>query len=411
MGTSRRLVHSVIVGGTLLLAHCSPAAQATMDRSIPSGVAVAGSSGPSALGAAGASAAAGAVARAGTGVPAAAGSFGSAGVGIGAANAGRNGPSLPAAGGGGGGVTPLAGRGAPAGAAGSTGAAGGPAVTNPSQCPAPDPASTPESIAALNAINNLRVPAGSGCATTNVLIAKAAASHCSYYVTNNKANPMCTSNPHLEVSGCTGFTGMLPYDRMKATGWTGNGGGAEVMYFVANPENAVATWANSVGHRVTMLDPATGALGYGSGTGCDTMDFGSGIRVPTTTVVVYPYDGQTNLPTAFAGQRESPMPPTPSTGWPSGSPITIYAQKAMLTEHVLTIDGSTTPIDHVWLDSTSSVVAQADRAGYTNNPFMYANKALTPNTKYRVKVSGTYAGGSLSKEWTFTTGAGNPNGL
>jgi hypothetical protein len=104
------------------------------------------------------------------------------------------------------------------------------------------------------------------------------------------------------------------------------------------------------------------------------------------------------------------MPPVPASGWPSGSPITIYAQKAMITEHVLTVDGDTTPIDHVWLDATSSVVADADRAGYTNNPFLYANKPLTPTTKYHMKISGTYAGGSLAKEWTFTTGVGNPSG-
>jgi hypothetical protein len=284
-----------------------------------------------------------------------------------------------------------------------------PPVTDPSKCPAPDPLATPESVAALHAINALRVPAGEACVTVNVTIAKAAKAHCDYYVANNKTNAMCTSNPHLEVMGCTGFTGVYPWDRMKTAGFTGMGGG-EVMYFVSNPEKSVATWANSVGHRLSMMDPSTTTVGYGNAMGCDTMDFGPGMRPNAMTVVVYPYDGQVNLPTTFAGNRESPMPPTPPTGWPSGSPITIYAQKAMLTEHTLMVDGTTTPIDQTWLDATSSVVAMADRAGYANNPFMYANKPLTPNTKYRVKVSGTYAGGMLSKEWTFTTGAGNPSG-
>ncbi|HET6334533.1 MAG TPA: CAP domain-containing protein [Polyangiales bacterium] len=298
--------------------------------------------------------------------------------------------------------TPAAGAPAAAGAA-------APPVTDPSNCPAPDPMATPESVTALNAINALRVPMGEACVNVNVVIAKAAKAHCDYYVANNKANPMCTSNPHLEVMGCTSFTGVYPWDRMKAAGFTGQGGG-EVMYFVADPAKSVATWANSVGHRVSMLDPSTTTVGYGSAMGCDTMDFGPGGRPNTMTVAVYPYDGQTNLPTTFAGNRESPMPPTPPTGWPSASPITIYAVKAMITEHTLMVDGTTTPIEHTWLDPTSPVVAMADRAGYTNNPFMYANKPLTPNTKYRVKVSGTYAGGMLSKEWTFTTGVGNPRG-
>jgi uncharacterized protein YkwD len=388
----------------MLLCGCSQTAPSASMRSPNSG-SVAGAS---AIGVAGAHATAGSPGPASLPKAGAGGALGAGS--IVAANGGRAGSSTAAAGAPS--RLPLAGTTAvaPAGAAGATGAAGANAVTDPSQCPAPDPTSTPESIAALNEINKLRVAMGNPCATNDVLIAKAASSHCAYYITNNTSNPMCTSNPHLEVSGCTGFTGMLPYNRMMAAGWKGNGGGAEVMYFVDDPKNAVATWANSVGHRVTMLDPATGALGYGNGMGCDTMDFGSAVRSPTSTLVVYPYDGQTGLPTAFAGGRESPMPPAPASGWPSGSPITIYAQKAMITEHVLTVDGDTTPIDHVWLDSTSAVVADADRAGYTNNPFLYANKPLTPNTKYHVKVSGTYAGGALAKEWTFMTGVGNPSG-
>jgi len=34
-------------------------------------------------------------------------------------------------------------------------------------------------------------------------------------------------------------------------------------------------------------------------------------------------------------------------------------------------------------------------------------KPFTPNTKYRVKVTGTRTGGALNLEWTFTTGATN----
>jgi hypothetical protein len=36
---------------------------------------------------------------------------------------------------------------------------------------------------------------------------------------------------------------------------------------------------------------------------------------------------------------------------------------------------------------------------------MYANKPFTANTKYRVKLVGTITGGTLMREWTFTTGA------
>jgi hypothetical protein len=37
--------------------------------------------------------------------------------------------------------------------------------------------------------------------------------------------------------------------------------------------------------------------------------------------------------------------------------------------------------------------------------FMYANKPFAANTKYHVKMSGSFAGGMFSREWSFTTGA------
>jgi uncharacterized protein YkwD len=304
--------------------------------------------------------------------------------------------------------------GAPAGggtsAGGSSGGTTNTSVTDPSNCPAPPADATPESITALNAVNTLRVAAGSGCATLNTIVAKAAASHCAYYATNNASNAMCTSNPHLEVSGCTGYTGDAPWDRMKAAGFSSNGGGAEVMAFVDNPEGAISTWVNSVWHRIPILDPGTTVLGYGnsSGTACDTMDFGPGMKTPTTTVIVYPYDGQTGIPLSFNGQYEGPMPPAPSSGWPSSDPITVYAQKIVVTEHTLMIDGTSDPIDHVWLDSTATQLDASSQQELKNVVFMYANKPFAAMTKYRVKVSGTFAGGALSKEWTFTTGAAAP---
>jgi uncharacterized protein YkwD len=274
-------------------------------------------------------------------------------------------------------------------------------------CPAPPADATPGAIAALNAVNKLRVAAGAPCATLNSQIAQAATAHCAYYQMNNASNPMCTSNAHMEVMGCAGFTGASPIDRMKTAGFMAFGGG-EVMAFLNNPEGAVQTWVDSVWHRIPILDPATNLLGYGSSgspANCDTIDFGPGNKVSADTVLVYPYDGQTGVTTTFDGSHEGPMPPAPSTGWPSSDPITLYAQKPMITEHVLTVDGSSEPIEHVWLDSNASVLSASDKNFLRSSVFMYANKPFTANTKYRVKMSGTYAGGALMKEWTFTTGA------
>lgn len=306
------------------------------------------------------------------------------------------------------GVAPSAGSGAlgrpgPAAPAGS----GAPAqVMNPDMCPPAPMGATPEAVAALAAVNNYRVPAGAGCATMVAEINAAASAHCKYYDMYMEGD-MCIASPHMEVMSCAGFTGENPGTRMRVAGYMASGGGGgEVMAFVNNPQSAVDTWMNSVWHRTPIIDPWTTHLGYGNASSCDTIDFGRGTTpAPADTVVVYPYDGQLNVPVSFNGQYEGPMPPAPATGWPSSGPISISARGVMLTEHVLTKDGDATPIEHVWLDAQADIVEADMRRSLTNVSFMYANMPFTPNTKYRVKVSGTYMAGALAREWVFTTGA------
>jgi uncharacterized protein YkwD len=287
-------------------------------------------------------------------------------------------------------------------------AGSGALAMNPATCPAAPADAPAQTVAALAAVNNYRVPAGSGCATMIPEINKSAAAHCAYYGMYMMGD-MCISNPHLEVTGCAGFTGATPGDRMKAAGYSSFGGG-EVMAFVNDAQGSVDTWVNSVWHRVPILDPFTTHLGYGSSARCDTIDFGRGTPAPMNTVVVYPYDGQTGLPLSFNGANEGPMPPMPGSGWPSSMPISVYAQKIVVTEHALTKDGDATPIEHVWLDANAEIVAMDMRRSLTNVVFMYANLPFEANTKYRVKVAGTYSGGPLMKEWTFTTGAAPARG-
>jgi hypothetical protein len=251
---------------------------------------------------------------------------------------------------------------------------------------------------ALEVVNAARLPAGSGCATMIPEINAAAQNHCDYYAAN-AGDQACTGNPHGEVQGCMGFTGASPGARMQAAGYMGRGS-SEVMAFANDPERAVAMWINSVWHRLPILDPWITHLGYGGAENCDTIDFGRGTPAPEDTVVIWPYDGQTGLPTNFDGSHEGPMPPAPSTGWPSSTPITVYAREMAVTEHVLTVDGESAPLDHVWLTS--------DDSDFLDNAIMmYANAPFEANTTYRVKIAGTYVGGPLSLEWTFTTGARN----
>ena len=44
---------------------------------------------------------------------------------------------------------------------------------------------------------------------------------------------------------------------------------------------------------------------------------------------------------------------------------------------------------------------------FLDTAFLYG-APFAANTKYHVKIAGTYAGGALQKEWSFTTGTANP---
>jgi len=282
---------------------------------------------------------------------------------------------------------------------GSRDAAGGGAeVAAPAECPAPPAGAPAEAVAALNAENTLRVAMGVPCANLVLTLCTAAQNHCDYYSTNNGSATCEAASAHSEVSGCPEFTGESPGTRVKAAGYTGSGW-SECMAFMGNPAGAVKMFVDSVYHRVPVLSPWYTDMGYGGGTGCDTMDFGAGpSAAPNTATAFYPYDGQLDVPLSFNGAQEGPTPPAPPGGWPSGYPVILYGKNLTVSAHQIVVDGTTTPLPHLWLDGDSTLGSSAK--------VLYTEAPLTANTTYRVLIDGSNASGSVRFEWTFTTGAG-----
>jgi hypothetical protein len=242
-----------------------------------------------------------------------------------------------------------------------------------------------------------------------------ATDHCNYYA-GNSTSSMCIANPHAEVSGCTGYVAANFQQRETAAGYTCMASAtqgcnaSEVMAFDNNPTAAIAQWIGSIYHRSPLLDPRMRDFGYGGATRCDTIDLGEGAgsTTPATVIVSYPYDGQTGVGLSFNGAQESPTPPVPPAGWPSGYPIHVFmaATSVTLTTDEFGIDGGA-QIAHQVLTPQAS-------GGYLSNAFvLYGNTPLTSKTKYRVHVAGTrvvssrFGGGSTSASFdlsfAFTT--------
>lgn len=314
------------------------------------------------------------------------GSGGTAGTGMAGSPAGGAGsagePSAGSAG------SPIAGM---AGAAGMT-----PGLES---CPAPPAGATNEAIVALNTENTIRLAMGLDCAELIVELITAAQNHCNYYVTNQGDAACEAPSAHDEIEGCPEFTGEGLGDRMRAAGYTG-GGGSECMAFTGDPERSTMMFVDSVYHRTPVLDPWMRHLGYGFGDGCDTIDYGRGTMTAEDVTALYPYSGQTGVPTSFDGSREGPEPPMPGSGWPSGYPVTLYARDITVSSHTIMVDGTTEDLPHQWLDESDPTLPSYAKVLYTDAP-------LTANTTYRVTIQATREDAPLDFDWTFTTGEAN----
>lgn len=277
-------------------------------------------------------------------------------------------------------------------------------TTDISSCTPPPEGSTESTIRAWTLMNEMRLAAGSTCINIVPELMTAAQKHCDYRAAN-RGNPSCGRSAHDEVRGCPGFTGADVQSREVAAGYPRQLAYTEVaLTYGDNPDLAIPGWLVTPFHRIPMIDPWTTDMGWGGAQGCDVIDFGHGTSPPPDgTIVVYPYDGQTDVPLTFNG-LEAPQPPEPAGGWPSSYPISIYADRISVSEHILTKEGDDTPLDHVWLDKSAPVVSLGLRTYFGNTAVMYG-APFEANTTYRVKIIGTHSAGALDVEWTFTTGA------
>ncbi len=270
-----------------------------------------------------------------------------------------------------------------------------PHVGDGGPCPAPPPNLDAQAAASIQLENQVRSAMGSPCATMVPTLNTASAKHCAYYDAN-QSNMMCVSDPHTEVSSCSMYTSANFWDRDTAAGYSGQAA-FEDMAFIGNGKVATQALIDTVWHRTPILSPWVDDVGYGSATGCDTMDFGvgAGAQVSGDLIVSYPYDGQTGVPRTFDG-NEGPAPPAPPNGFPSGYIVHVFIHNATLTTHEFSVDGGA-QLSHQWITPATSQYAQ-------DVDILYGDAPLSAATRYRVHVAGTRMNGqAVDVSFAFTT--------
>ena len=258
--------------------------------------------------------------------------------------------------------------------------------------------------AAITRTNWYRLNVGVDLIDMHAAINAAAQAHADYYSQHKSAyaTGKVPGGAHAETPDIpTGFTGKSFGDRMSAAGYEGSPG-FEVMAFMNSPAAAVDGWVETVYHRIPFVSPDMAHAGYGGAPTVDVMDFGFQAHPDKSLAVLYPWPGQTGVPRSWSG-NESPQPPPPPNGYPSGSVITVTtAQGAPLTidvHRLLAPDGA--EIAHVWHPKGSNGFMSATWA-------LYAHDKLQAGTTYTVELEGTHGASSWSREWSFTTAGGSP---
>ena len=187
---------------------------------------------------------------------------------------------------------------------------------------------TPPTAAQLarDRINAYRQLAGAPPLQLHPALALAAHNHARYDLLNYGDPSAWRLGPHGEVAGKPGFTGESSGARAIAAGYPWPAGW-EVIDHLGDPTEGVDDLMNSVYHRVGILTWTHQYLGYGYGRSAveavDVIDFGRGPTEPVnaTGILVFPSNGQIDIP--LYGAAEAPDPLPPDGRYPIGYPITV----------------------------------------------------------------------------------------
>lgn len=316
---------------------------------------------------------------------------------------------------------------------------------------------TPRRLA-LDYLNRQRLQCGFGALRYNTVLEETGTAH-SNYVQLNANSPLF--HPHTEVAGLTGFTAPSPTERAILRGYKTNGAevgeiGSSLGLYTASVENynaaplhlietqsmrslSVAPYhamaffsaftevgVGSVRQEtrvpaqttyigsVPILWPESIELNYGMFVMLGyAMDQLGQLPPAGTEVLTYPCEGSTDVPPLMAGEWTDPtlgpgVTPGRNLGTnPTGTTIMVIGEvgKALVLQSVTltrVLTGEKVPMYSIRTRANDpmAVYYRNDWTGYA-----MPDKALEPNERYQVQLTGTSGGAPFFRSFTYTTGA------
>ena len=227
----------------------------------------------------------------------------------------------------------------------------------------------------------------------------AAQKHAEYMATNNTLT-------HEEDKDADGYTGESVWDRADTAGY--DLAYTTVMSHVVSqgygPEAAVDGWMNSVYHRIPFTVPNVAGTGFGQQDRYSSMAFVTDYTSESAAAVLYPVDGQIDVPPSFNSDFEEPDP-APGASY-VGPPITVTVSSK-------TAPGSdTNPFVLELVDASLSgpdgdvelITLTPDTDEYVFQAIaLVPSETLQPDADYDVSVDVTWTGGEQTLSATFHT--------
>lgn len=261
----------------------------------------------------------------------------------------------------------------------------------------------------LAEVNRLRAEAGEPGVIWDPSLDQAASLHAQYLINNVSLWNGGGFSVHNESASLPGFTAVYAWERAMLAGFPHNNVGEVVITVFGGSaweaERLVRAWLDAPLHRKAIMERSVSRAGFGYATNGSehayVLDFGRHERnvYHQPEIQVYPYDGQSDVPTEWDGIESPPPFPDLAGHYPSGYPVTAFAVYglsnfvgASLTLH-RTADGTPVPL------------TQGPTWNYAFAPL----SPLQPGTTYTAILSYTMASdydgsptqGNLT--WHFTT--------
>lgn len=264
---------------------------------------------------------------------------------------------------------------------------------------------TSDELAALTLVNEWREVSGAPALLCGSMLNALAHDHALYLAANENE---LLADGHHEDFGSPWFTGATLAERVDAHGidrqgvWISEGvGGGDT------PAMTLATQMATVYHRSPLFSPAGKRFAYASAIGSRAhvvMNVLTSTDVTGRSPLLFPFDGMSDVPTAFAatGERPDPLPMLRHPGFP----ISIHfprlvdetgtAASVHVTSLTLTNDrGESVP--------ARILTRASDPELFPSDVFLVPESPLSSGSRYVVQATLEYGQFQFERRWRFST--------